>query len=73
MHFGFLYGHILIPHLVDKCVLGQLARDSSGRLKQFQFWLAFNTLRWPTDLVSYGQVEATVWTFIFCNLFSNYK
>ena len=73
MHFGFLYGHLLIPQLEDNFVIGQLAKESHGQMKQFQFWLAFNDLRWPTDLVSYGQVEATVYIFIFCNLLSNYK
>ena len=31
----------------------------SRRKKQYQFWLDYNSLRWPADLVSFGQVEAT--------------
>ena len=38
--------------------VGQLAHAKYRRQKQFQFWQAFNGVRWPTDLVSCGQVEA---------------
>ena len=41
-------------------VVGQQANALYKRKRQFQFWQAFNALRWPTDLVSYGQVEAKV-------------
>jgi len=29
------------------------------RITLFKFWTAFDVERWPTDLISYGQVEAT--------------
>ena len=73
MHFCFLEGHLLIHRFVDIRLSGQLVNEAYERMKLFQFWLAFNGLRWPTDLVSYRQVDATDWIFIFCNLLSNYR
>ena len=35
----------------------EMASAASRRMKHFQFWMAFNALRWPTDRVSSGQVE----------------
>ena len=40
-------------------LLGQIAHAKYRRMKQFQFWNAFHALRRPTDLVSFGQVEAS--------------
>ena len=30
MHFCVLYGHLLIPQLVDNCVIGQLVNEAHG-------------------------------------------
>ena len=43
---------------VEQYDIEQLADDAHRRMKTFQFWFAFNAMRWPTDLVSSGQVEA---------------
>ena len=37
----------------------KMAIAVSRRRKQHQFWMAFNALQWPTDLVFFRQVEAT--------------
>ena len=39
-------------------IVGQLVQAAYRRKRQFRFWQAFHALRWPTDLVSSGQVEA---------------
>ena len=65
----------LFHKYVDTLVIGQIAHVTYRRMKQFQFWYAFHTFRWPTDLVSYGQVEATDWIlyFVTCLTFMNRK
>ena len=40
--------------------VGQLVNALYRIKRQFQFWQAFKALRQPTDLISYGQVEAIV-------------
>ena len=59
MHLLVVYELPLFHKYVDTSVTGKIAHVNYRRMKQFQFWFAFHALRWPTDLVSYGQVEAT--------------
>jgi len=40
--------------------VGQLVNELYRIKRQFQFWQAFKAIRQPTDLISYGQVEAIV-------------
>ena len=58
MYFCFLQGHISLNRYVGNRLNSQLANEENGRMKHFQFWMDFNALTLPTDLVSYGQVEA---------------
>jgi hypothetical protein len=51
---------ILYYQLEHGEVVGQLVNALYRIKRQFQFWQAFKALRRPTDLVSYGQVEAKV-------------
>ena len=37
---------------------------ASRMKKQYQFWMAFNALRWPTDFVSFGQVEVIDFVYV---------
>ena len=54
--------------------VGQLAHALYRRMRQFQFWQAFNAIRWPTNLVSCGQVEAMdVYYIVTCLLHINRK
>lgn len=41
-------------------IVEQIVQALYRRRRQFHFWQNFNGIRWPTDLVSCGQVEATV-------------
>ena len=59
MHFLNVYELPLCHKYVDTAVVGQIAHVTYRRMKQFQFWYAFHAFRWPTDLVSCGQVEVT--------------
>ena len=51
---------ILCYQLKHGEAVGQLVNALYRIKRQFQFWQAFKALRRPTDLVSYGQVEAKV-------------
>ena len=58
MIVSVLYELGLLFENVDISKVEQIAHARCRRMKLFQFWLAFHALRWPTHLVSYGQVEA---------------
>ena len=55
-------------------VVGQLVNALYRIRRQYQFWQAYKALRRPTDLVSYGQVEAKYKYFnVACPAFINRK
>jgi len=54
--------------------VGQLVNALYRLRRQYQFWQAYKTLRRPTNLVSYGQVEAKyIYSDVACPDFINEK
>lgn len=58
MHDIATYELSLYVRNVQNAVVRQLPQEAFRRRKQFQFWDVVYAFRWPTDLVSFGQVEA---------------